>query len=151
MPGSTPTIAGIHHVKLPVADLDRSLRFYERVFAAERIPEADHRREADGSLYALILKITDLGALLELRLDREQAERQRGFDPLTLAVADRAALADWITHLDALAIPHSPILMAIQAWLVVLEDPDGHRLRLYTQETHGRDVTPDEADPWVGG
>jgi catechol 2,3-dioxygenase-like lactoylglutathione lyase family enzyme len=78
-----PALAGIHHVKLPVADLQRSLRFYEVVLGAERIPEADHHRESDGALYGLILRVPGLGALLELRLNPDAAARQRGFDPFT--------------------------------------------------------------------
>jgi hypothetical protein len=58
-------------------------------------------------------------------------------------------LAQWSSHLHAAGVAHSPVITAIQAWLVVLEDPDGHRLRLYTLETHGRDVRPDEDNPWL--
>ena len=145
-----PGIEGVHHLKLPVSDLGRSLQFYERLLGARRLPEADHRREADGSLYAYILRAPGLGPMLELRLDPEQARRQCRFDPFTLAVRDRATLERWCRYLDAAGIPHSPILTAIQAWVVVVEDPDGHRLRLYTLETHGRDLKPDEDDPWLG-
>jgi len=48
-----------------------------------------------------------------------------------------------------LQLPSAPILVAIQAWLIVVEDPDGNRIRLYTLETHGRDLKPDERDPWL--
>ena len=143
-----PAIEGIHHVKLPVADLDRALRFYEHLFGAERIPKADHRKQ-DGSLYALILRVPGLGTMLELRLNGEQAQNQRHFDPITLAVKDRATLEHWLSFVDALGIPHSPILTAIQGWVLVVEDPDEHRLRLYTLEAHGPDLKPDEDDPWL--
>ena len=36
-----------------------------------------------------------------------------------------------------------------EAWLIVVPDPDGHRLRLYTLETHGPELTRDEDNPWV--
>ena len=148
-PAERPALDGIHHLKLPVSDLDRSLGFYQRVFGAERIEAADHHRESDGTLYGLILEVPGLGALLELRLDAAAAARQRGFDPFTIAVANRDVLARWSFHLEAAGVPHSSVITAIQAWLVVLEDPDGHRLRLYTRETHGRDVKPDEDNPWL--
>jgi catechol 2,3-dioxygenase-like lactoylglutathione lyase family enzyme len=144
-----PEIQGVHHLKLPVSDLGRSLDFYERLLGARRLPEADHRKEADGALYAYILEVPGLAALLELRLDPEQAERQRCFDPFTLAVKDRAMLERWSRFLDAAGIPHAPILTAIQAWVMVVEDPDGHRLRLYTLERHGRELKPDEDNPWL--
>jgi catechol 2,3-dioxygenase-like lactoylglutathione lyase family enzyme len=147
---ATPIPHGIHHLKFPVADLERSLAFYMRALGARRIEAWDHRH-ADGTLYAVILDVPGLGTHLELRLDPIQAARQAGFDPVTLAVPDRSALAAWIAHLDAAGIAHSPVLVAIQAWLVVFADPDGRRLRLYTQETHGRELPPDEGSPWLTG
>lgn len=61
----------------------------------------------------------------------------------------RAALEKWQPFLDEKKIPHSPIITAIQAWLIVVEDPDGNRLRLYTLEIHGRDLKPEEDNPWL--
>ena len=142
------TLRGIHHVKIAVSDLERSLKFYADVFGARRIPDADHVDDA-GRLYACILDVPGLGTLLELRLAPEQAARGRGFDPLTLAVDDRAALADWRSHLDALGVAHSGEVVALRAWLTVFGDPDGTRLRLYTLEEHGPDVTPDVTNPWL--
>ena len=144
-----PELRGVHHLKLPVADIDRSLAFYERVFGARRIPEADHRRADDGSLYAYILTVPGLGTFLELRLNPDRAGRHAGFNPFVLSVTDRASLDAWSAHLDALEIPHSPVITAIQAWLIVLEDPDGHRLRLYTDEKHGPELPPDEGNAWL--
>lgn len=139
-------LRGIHHLKVAVSDLEESLRFYERALNASRLPEADHLA-ADGSTYALVLDVPGLGAMLELRLDPEQAERHRFFDAVTIAVDDRSALAGWEQLLTARRIPHSRILTALQAWLVVVEDPDGNRFRLYTLEKHGPDLAPD-SDPW---
>lgn len=145
---NTPPLKGIHHVKFAVSDLGRSLQFYEKVFHARRIVQWDHKH-ADGSVYAHILDVPGLGTYLELRLDAEHAEKQRLFNVLTIAVADRAALEQWETMLDALDVPHSPILVAIQAWLIVIDDPDQHRLRLYTLETHGPEIEPDEDSAWL--
>ena len=143
-----PPLKEIHHLKFAVSDLDRSERFYAQVFGAKRIIAADHKH-ADGSLYAYILKVPGLGPMLELRLDPEEAQKHRGFDPLTIAVEDRAALEVWSKHLDALGIEHSPVITAIQAWLIVFNDPDGLRLRLYTLATHGPELKPDEDSPWL--
>jgi catechol 2,3-dioxygenase-like lactoylglutathione lyase family enzyme len=143
-----PNVRGIHHVKFPVRDLEHSLTFYEAAFGARRISAFDHRH-GDGSLYALILEVPGLGTYLELRLNPRLAERERGFDPMTISVEDRASLEQWIEHLDAAGFEHSPILTAVQGWLVVFEDPDGRRLRLYTLETHGPELPPDETSPWL--
>lgn len=144
-----PPLLGIHHVKLPVSDLDRSLSFYERALGARRIAEADHRRLSDNSLYAYILEVPGFGCWLELRLHPARARVHAGFDSMTLSVRDRASLVAWSEHLDAVGVRRSPVITAIRAWLVVLEDPDGNRLRLYSLETHGPEVAPDEDHPWV--
>ena len=145
-----PVLQGIHHLKFPASDLERSLAFYERSLGGQRIAAWDHFHK-DGSRYAIILDVPGLGTKLELRLDPKQAVAQRGFDPVTIAVQDRAALATWASHLDAEGIEHSPILAAIQAWLIVFSDPDGRRLRLYTLELHGPEIPPDEDSPWIAG
>ena len=41
------------------------------------------------------------------------------------------------------------MLAAIQAWLLVFEDPDGRRLRLYTLATHSLEIKPDEGSSWL--
>ena len=146
---SRPTIEGLHHVKLAVSDLGRSLAFYENFLGAQRIPEADHHKEADGKLYGYILKVPNLGTMLELRLNPEQAEKHRRFDQFTLAVKDRAALGEWASYLDHHELEHSPVIPAIQAWLIVVEDPDGNRWRLYTLEKHGPEIKPDEDNLWL--
>jgi catechol 2,3-dioxygenase-like lactoylglutathione lyase family enzyme len=51
-----PEIGGIHHLKLPVTDLERSVRWYSDVLGARRLTELDHRRP-DGALFAVILDV----------------------------------------------------------------------------------------------
>ncbi|SDQ30912.1 Catechol 2,3-dioxygenase [Curtobacterium sp. UNCCL20] len=143
-----PPIDGIHHLKLPVSDLPRALAFYERVLGAERIPEADHFRP-NGDLFAHICRVDGLGTMLELRLHPVRAVLQRGFDPITVLVPDRAALDAWARHLDEVGVTHSPVLVGIQAWLLVVPDPDGTVLRLYTRETHGPELAADHDSPWL--
>ena len=90
------------------------------------------------------------GARLELRLDPATATALEGYEFLTLAVDDRAALELWITHLDTLGITHSPPVAALVGWVLVIPDPDGRRLRLYTTAPHGLDAARIEYDsPWL--
>jgi catechol 2,3-dioxygenase-like lactoylglutathione lyase family enzyme len=144
-----PRFGGIHHLKFPVSDLERSLKFYESVLGAHRIVAFDHRHTRDGALYAYILEVPDLGIPLELRLDPEAARKQRHFDPVTFAVDSRAALVEWDHALTARSVPHSRVLAGVKGWLLVFEDPDQRRLRFYTRESHGPEVKPDEGDPWI--
>jgi hypothetical protein len=52
-------------------------------------------------------------------------------------------------HLDRLGVARSDEITAIQAWLIVFNDPDEHQLHL-TLETHGPELPPDEDNPWLG-
>jgi catechol 2,3-dioxygenase-like lactoylglutathione lyase family enzyme len=145
---SLRNIKGIHHLKFAVAELSRSLAFYEEALGAERVGKYDHF-DASGNLFAYILSVPGLGAFLELRLDPTSAERQRGFDPITLLVDNREDLARWITHFASIKVPHSDILVGAVGWLVVAEDPDGRRLRFYTAELHGPELPVSWDSPWL--
>lgn len=145
-----PNIKGIHHLKVAVADLARALAFYEQALGAERIAKYDHV-DPSGRLFAYILSVPGLGVLLELRLDPISAERQRGFDPMTLLVDSREDLTKLIAHFASLKVPHSDVLVGTIGWLVVAEDPDGRRLRFYTAEAHGPELPVSWDSPWLGG
>jgi catechol-2,3-dioxygenase len=144
----SPGFVSIHHLKFAVADLDRSLAFYGRILGASRLPKLDHIN-AGGQLYAVILEVPNLGTVLELRLHAEHAAKQKGFDPITLAVEGRADLQKWVEHLDKEEVVHSPILTALVGWLLAFEDPDGRRIRLYTKERHGPELSPSTDTRWL--
>ena len=146
---TTPPLMGIHHIKFDVTDLDRSLHFYEVFLGARRIPAADHRRTDDGSRYAYVLEVPGLGCWLELLLNPEQAKRHRRLDPVTIAVQDRRTLEAWDNLLTEKNIPHSPIITAVQGWLMVIDDPDQNRVRLQTLDNHGPELQPEEANEWL--
>ena len=144
-----PDLEGIHHLKFAVSDLERSLEFYERAFAAERIQAFDHKHP-DGQLYAFILSVPGLGTHLELRFNPEQARLQARFDPVTFQVADRKTLEMWREHLLGAAIDCSPVLAGLMSWLTVFEDPDQRRLRLYARVGHGGVEPPSNDTRWLG-
>jgi catechol 2,3-dioxygenase-like lactoylglutathione lyase family enzyme len=145
---SPPDFLGIHHLKFPVADLERSCEFYSRVMGAMRIRQADHY-DANKRLFAIILDVPHLGTKLELRLNATQAVQHKGFDPITLTVEGQAELQSWRDHLRTEGVPHSPILTGYVGWLVAFEDPDGRRIRLYTNERHGPELTPSTDSLWL--
>lgn len=144
-----PEHQGLHHLKLCVSDLERSARWYGAVLGAGRVSELDHRRP-DGTLFSVVLDVPHLPCRLELRLDPATARALDGNELLTLAVEDRAAVDEWIAHLDGLGVRHSPPVVAMVGWVLVVPDPDGLRLRLYTTEPHGLDRSRIEyASPWL--
>ncbi|MFC1439847.1 VOC family protein [Streptacidiphilus sp. N1-10] len=134
---SRPRLSGIHHVKIPVTDLTRSVDWYARVFGLDVTMEFP---DADGVVRGVAGLVPGLGdVLLGLRVNREAAEGCKGFDPVSFAVDDRADIEAWAAHLDGLGVEHSPLIEASVGWLLVFDDPDGLQLHLYSWAAHGVD------------
>jgi catechol 2,3-dioxygenase-like lactoylglutathione lyase family enzyme len=145
-----PVLKGIHHIKLAVRDLEQSLAFYQRVFGATIVPSVAIVSPEDGHALAYALKIPGFGnTMLQIRQNYAQAIAQRSFDPIALAVDDRGALQDWADYLAAIDVAHSPILPSVVGWVLILEDPDQNRIRIFTLEEHGPDVKADLKNAWV--
>jgi catechol 2,3-dioxygenase-like lactoylglutathione lyase family enzyme len=123
-------LTGVHHVKFPVADIDSSVRWYETVLGAIRLPHLGHR-DAEGNIYAVVLALPGTPTFLQLRLAADNP--LRGFDPITFAVQDLDALTQWADALDTLGVTHSPISRAVIGHALDFTDPDGTKIRLYTE------------------
>ena len=134
---SAATLKGVFGVKFPVSDLARSRAWYARVFGWEadyEFPDEDGIvRGASGHLAGVT------GTFLALRENPPAARGVAGADLINLLVEDRSSLEAWVARLDELGIDHSPLIDATIGWLLVLHDPDGIELHLYTSERHGID------------
>ena len=132
-----PLPAGIHHVKIPVTDLARSVAFYSAVlgFTAElEFPDSD------GVVRGVAGHVPGLGdTMLALRVNPDAARGCAGFDPVSFAATDQAAVERWAAHLDGLGIAHSPVIEATIGWLLIFDDPDGLQLHVYSWAAHGKD------------
>ncbi len=123
---------GVSHIALTVRDLAASESWYREVFGLERLEEAvlaGHR------LVALVDRGTDIAINLHVHEgNRGDAfdERQTGLDHLSLLVEDRPSLDVWAAHLDALGVPHSPIVEEHYGSVLVFRDPDGIQLELFS-------------------
>lgn len=132
-------LAGVHHVKIPVTDLGRSLDWYRRVFGLRPTMAFP---DADGVVRGFAGEIPGLGpAIVAFRVNPAAAEGCRGFDPVSFAVDGQDDLERWVEHLDGVGVKHSPIVEASVGWLLVFDDPDGITLHLYTWAEHGIDVS----------
>jgi catechol 2,3-dioxygenase-like lactoylglutathione lyase family enzyme len=127
---SAPAILGIHHVKYPVTDIERSRDWYERVFGLETSVEF---RE-DGKLMGVFLGDVGGPSPISLRQAPEHAAGLSGFDVIAWLVEDKAAVERWAAWLDELGIDHSPIIEGGIGWIINFEDPDGTQIRLYTRQ-----------------
>lgn len=130
-------LQGLYAVKLPVRDLAESREWYERVlgFTVElEFPDAD------GVVRGVSGHLAGIGATwLALRESPAHAAGVAGFNLVNFAVVDRPALEEWAARLDTLGIRHSQVIEASIGWIVVLDDPNGIELHLYTQTRHGID------------
>lgn len=146
---TTPSLKGIHHLKLPVNDLTTSIAWYRRVFSATHVEKFDHY-DKDGNRYAIILDIPGLDVAVELRWAPTAAKAIRGYDPVSFAVGSDDDLEHWRDHLDALGIKHSGTITALAGKLVVFADPDGTFLRVLTIPEGGFNairITKNAAEP----
>lgn len=136
---AAPELAGVHHVKIPTADLPAARAWYERVFGFRVTMEFP---DDDGVVRGVAGEVPGLGpAILGLRENPQAARGSRGFDPVGLAVETPEDLDTWMRHLDEIGVPHSPLIEASIGWLLVFHDPDGIEHHLYTWAEHGRDLS----------
>jgi catechol 2,3-dioxygenase-like lactoylglutathione lyase family enzyme len=124
-----PKFLGIHHVRVPVTDVDVSRNWYREVLGL--VPVLDYEEE-DG--LAGVVLAHEPGMTVGLHRDAARARALRGFCILALEVGPQAALGDWVAHLDGLGLEHSGIRDGHLGLLVEVPDPDGILVQLHTTE-----------------
>ena len=130
---AAPELDGVHHVKLPVSDLNRSRAWYESRLGYRLATEFIE----DGAVMGLALAHPNGGPDLGLRLNPELAARTAGFDYFAIGVPTKAALESLAERLTALGEQHAGVHFATIGWILPLShDPDGHEIRFYTTEQH---------------
>jgi catechol 2,3-dioxygenase-like lactoylglutathione lyase family enzyme len=138
-----PTLAGVHHLKLPVSDLDRSIHWYASRLGYQVVIEF----RTQGRRSGVLLTHPDGGPRLGLVLDPERAVAAAGFDYFSIGVPDREAMDALANHLASLGEPHAGVHFATIGWILpLLHDPDGHEVRFYSMDTH---TEVDPANPLV--
>jgi len=128
-----PRLAGVHHLKLPVSDLERSRAWYEsRLGYAMEVEFVEQ-----GTLMGIGLAHPAGGPDLALRLDPDRAAAAAGFDYFAIGVPDRGSIEALAARLTALGEEHAGVHQATVGWILpLLHDPDGHEVRFYTIEHH---------------
>jgi catechol 2,3-dioxygenase-like lactoylglutathione lyase family enzyme len=149
-----PALHGIHHLKLPVSDLDTSLAWYERVLGAVHLDQFDHI-DSGGHRFAVIVTIPGVDVPVELRWAPRAASAIDGYDPISLAGGTADEVASWTSWLDEHDVPNSGVRTAAAGALVVFRDPDGTAIRVLELPPDGVEglEVPDRIDepddPWV--
>ncbi len=145
---AAPTFTGVHHLKVPVMDVEASAAWFERVFGATRVARFDHR-EKDGILYAAMMMLPGVIAPVELRHAPKAAKATAGYDPFTFGVKDKAALDQWVEHFDKLGVEHTPVVTGYIGHVIGIDTADGLALRIYTDPAGGFEHVefhPEQAD-----
>jgi len=127
-----PEITGIAHVELSVRDLDTSVAWYTRLLGARDVWRGSSAEYGINACAIYEPKSKMVFAFTQHReqVDDEFSPRRPGLDHVSFGVGDRAALEDWVKHLDALGISHSPIQDDHMPPSVTFKDPDGIALEL---------------------
>ncbi|HEX3592726.1 MAG TPA: VOC family protein [Pseudonocardiaceae bacterium] len=130
---TVPTLAGVHHLKLPVRDLQRSRAWY-----GSRLGYRVNAEFVEGGvLMGLGMEHPAGGPPLALRLDPAKAEAAAGFDYFSIGVPDKGTIDALAAHLTALGDEHAGVHFATTGWILpLLHDPDGHEVRFYTMDRH---------------
>jgi catechol 2,3-dioxygenase-like lactoylglutathione lyase family enzyme len=134
-----PTLDGVHHLKLPVSDLDRSIHWYGECLGYRVAIEF----RSNGQRSGVTMTHPAGGPWLGLVLDAERARAAAGFDYFSIGVPDRTQLEGLADHLTALGQRHAGVHFATVGWILpMLHDPDGHEVRFYTTQSHA-EIDPD--------
>jgi catechol 2,3-dioxygenase-like lactoylglutathione lyase family enzyme len=124
------TMTGIHHVRLPVSDLERSRAFWQDVLGYEW----DFDFPGDDGPAASALRHPDGGPNVVLWLDAERARASAGFVWFGLGLPAAADVERLRDELDALEIPHGGIQGAfVDVKLPFVSDPDGNLISFYVK------------------
>ncbi|MGA9276898.1 VOC family protein [Ilumatobacter sp.] len=130
-------LSGIYSIKVPVRDVERSRTWYQRTFGYVVDVEFP---DDDGVVRGIAGHLVGVDeTFLALRADPALAEQLRGSNLFNLGVSDDDELDRWVTRLDDLMVAHSPKIDATIGRMVIVTDPDGFEIHLYSREHHGLD------------
>lgn len=124
-----PALDGIHHLKLPVTDLARSLRWYQ-----ERLGyDVMHEFVEDGIPMGIAMTHPCGGPDFAIRLDPDRARAAAGFDYFAIGVPGRDAIEELAARFTSFGDAHDGVQRTPVGWVLTgVEDPDGHAVRFYT-------------------
>ena len=124
-----PHLDGIHHLKLPVSDLQRSLAWYH-----DRLGYlVMHEFIEDDVLMGIALTHPNGGPDLAIRVDPDRARASAGFDYFAIGVPGQDAIEALAARFTERDDAHAGVQRTPVGWVLTgVHDPDGHEVRFYT-------------------
>jgi catechol 2,3-dioxygenase-like lactoylglutathione lyase family enzyme len=139
-----PLLDGIHHLKLPVSDLERSIGWYRDRLGYETMFEFVE----DGVLMGVSMRHPNGGPDLALRRNPTKASEAAGFDYFAIGVPGREAIEALAARFATFEEAHVDVQRTPVGWVLLgIKDPDGHDVRFYTVPL---ELPPQELDPASG-
>lgn len=138
-----PTITGVSHVDLSVRNLDSAETWYRGLFDAALVLSGRNEVLGFDYRYLLVPGAELLIGLIRHDHAKDGFDHERpGLDHLSLEVADRDTLEQWLIHLDKLGVDHSGIVEQPTGDALPLRGPDELQLEFYV---------PSPDLPWIQG
>src|ERR1700712_3066506 len=109
-----PRLAGIHHVKLPVTDLERSQAWYESRLGYQ----VDLQFREGDRLMGIVMEHPNGGPAFALRLDAVKAKATVDFDYFAIGVPDKVSIDSLAERLSALGEEHAGVRQATVGWIL---------------------------------
>lgn len=120
-----PRLSGLHHVSLPVQDLNDAIAWFQSAFGAAHLAELDHL-DRSGDRFGAVVRIPGVAPVILLRHSVDIP----AVSDLAFEVADRAELERWLAHFDDLGVAHSDVLVG-RGTVMTTPVPGGPALVLY--------------------
>lgn len=124
-----PVLDGVHHMKLPVSDIDKSYAWYHEHLGYE----AKMKFVEGGVLMGVAMGHPSGGPSLALRVDPDRAACASGFDFFAIGVPGKEAIDALAAHLTEEGVAHDGVFRTPVGWVLSgIHDPNGIDVRFYT-------------------
>jgi catechol 2,3-dioxygenase-like lactoylglutathione lyase family enzyme len=128
-----PSLDGVHHVKLPVTDLERTRSWYADRLGYVTAIEFTKAGRTTG----ITMSHPDGGPMIGFVHNADLAARAAGFDYFSIGVRDKETLERLAARLSERGEQHAGVHFATIGWILPgTHDPDGHEVRFYTTDHH---------------